>query len=185
MTSRRIPMLTFTSGDMFAVPADARVNTVNCVGVMGAGVALAFRKRYPEMFKEYKRACAVGAIRPGQLHIWKDLTGDCVINFPTKRHWREKSRYEDIESGLAALRAYLEKIGPIRVALPALGCGHGGLDWDKVRGLIEQRLANVDAEVLVFSPADSRAAGQAVVRRNGNRRKASGLASPDFLTAKP
>jgi O-acetyl-ADP-ribose deacetylase (regulator of RNase III) len=93
-------MLEFTTGYMIAVPADIRVNTVNCVGVMGAGVALAFNSRYPEMFKESKRECDRGTIRAGKLHVWENLVGDWVINFPTKRHWRGKSRYEDVGAGL-------------------------------------------------------------------------------------
>lgn len=148
-------MLKFTSGDMFETPADIRVNTVNCVGVMGAGVALAFKQRYPDMFREYKRECDAHLIRPGKLHVWRTF-GDWVINFPTKRDWRDKSRYEDIESGLVALRDYLLKVGPVKVALPALGCGHGGLDWTKVSRMIQDHLEGIEAEVIVFDPADSR-----------------------------
>ncbi len=150
-------MLSFTKGNMFATPADIRVNTVNCVGVMGAGVALAFKQRFPKMFREYKRQCELGLVRPGELHIWKSLGGDWIINFPTKRHWREKSRYEDIESGLVALREYLAKQGHVRVTLPALGSGHGGLDWTRVSTMIRKHLEGLEAEILVFDPADSRA----------------------------
>lgn len=155
-------MIEFTKGDMFDISVDARVNTVNCVGVMGTGVALAFKKRYPEMFKDYENACREGRVRPGALHVWKSLTGDWVINFPTKRDWRDPSRYEDISSGLDALRIYLREQGPISVALPALGCGHGGLEWDKVSGMIENGLGDLKARVLVFEPQDSRNAGHAV-----------------------
>jgi len=155
----RVTMLHFTSGDMFELPVDIRVNTVNCVGVMGAGVALAFKTRHPAMFRSYKKACDAGEIRPGALNIWHTLS-EWVINFPTKRHWRENSKYEDIEDGLKALRTYLDSIGrAVRVALPALGCGHGGLDWSRVSKLIECHLATTDAEVFVFEPADSRRAG--------------------------
>ena len=152
-------MIQFTSGDMFATPAQVRVNTVNCKGVMGAGVALAFKKRYPEMFKDYQKACEAGAVRPGTLHVWRNLTGEWVINFPTKRHWRNPSRYEDILAGLDALRSYLKEQGPISVALPALGCGHGGLDWNRVSAMIKEKLEDLDAHIFVFEPADSRAAG--------------------------
>jgi O-acetyl-ADP-ribose deacetylase (regulator of RNase III) len=153
-------MLEFVKGDMFDTPADIRVNTVNCVGVMGAGVALAFKKRYPDMFKEYQRDCKVGRIVPGTMHVWKSLTGDWIINFPTKRDWRERSRYEDIDAGLDDLRSYLDTVGPVIVTLPALGCGHGGLDWDKVSRMISQKLDGVTAHVLVFEPAASRRAGR-------------------------
>jgi len=155
-------MLHFTSGNMFELPVDIRVNTVNCVGVMGAGVALAFKTRHPAMFRAYKKACDAGEIRPGALHIWRTLT-EWVINFPTKRHWRENSKYEDIEDGLKALRTYLDSLGrTVRVALPALGCGHGGLDWPRVSKRIECHLATTGAEVFVFEPADSRHAGEIV-----------------------
>lgn len=154
-------MIEFTKGDMFDVPVDVRVNTVNCVGVMGAGVALAFKNRYPDMFKDYQNACRDGRVRPGTLYIWKRLMGEWVINFPTKRDWRDPSRYEDILSGLDALRSYLREQGQISVALPALGCGHGGLDWSKVAPMIKDRLGELDARILVFEPADSLRAGQA------------------------
>ena len=154
-------MIEFVHGDMFVAPADIRVNTVNCVGVMGAGVALAFKQLYPEMFKEYQHACKSGQIRPGKLHVWRSLTGDWIINFPTKRHWRESSRYEDIEEGLDALRDYLNPLGQVTVALPALGCGHGGLDWKRVSLMIEHKLGGLPAKVNVYAPDDSRRAGKA------------------------
>jgi O-acetyl-ADP-ribose deacetylase (regulator of RNase III) len=153
-------MLKFIQGNIFEAPADIRVNTVNCVGVMGAGIALAFKTRFPEMSKEYKRACDAGEVKPGKLHVWKSVAGDCVVNFPTKRHWRDKSRYEDIEAGLIALRDYLKDKGRVRVTLPALGCGHGGLDWSKVSLMIHEQLKDLEAEIIVFEPGDSRAAGE-------------------------
>lgn len=154
-------MLEFTQGDMFEAPADIRVNTVNCVGVMGAGVALAFKQRYPDMFKDYQSACKDGQVRPGRMYVWKSLEGDWIINFPTKRDWRDPSRYEDIEAGLDDLRAYLEGVGPVTVALPALGCGNGGLDWDRVSTMIRDKLDGLDAHILVFAPSASRQAGRA------------------------
>ncbi|MGE5609618.1 MAG: macro domain-containing protein [Bacillota bacterium] len=156
-------MLEFTQGDMFASSADIRVNTVNCVGVMGAGVALAFKQRYPEMFKDYQRDCKGGRVRPGKMHVWKSLSGDWIVNFPTKRDWREPSRYEDIDAGLDDLRAYLDSVGPVTVTLPALGCGHGGLDWARVSEMIREKLKGVEAHVLVFEPIASRLAGSMVV----------------------
>ena len=135
-----------------------RTNFAN-MRVMGAGVALAFKLRYPEMFKEYQRACQEGVVRPGALHVWKNLTGDWVVNFPTKRDWRDPSRYEDVSAGLEALRTYLRKQGSVSVALPAIGFGHGGLDWTRVSNMIEEKLGDLEAQILVFEPADSRAAG--------------------------
>ena len=150
-------MIKLVSGDMFEVPAEIRINTVNCVGVMGAGVALAFKKRYPEMFKEYKSLCESETIKPGFLHTWNlPLENLTVVNFPTKRHWRAKSRYEDIEIGLKELRAFLENKEGSTVTLPALGCGHGGLEWDRVLPMIEESLADLKCDILVFQPADSR-----------------------------
>lgn len=159
---------------MFDAPADIRVNTVNCVGVMGAGVALAFKQRYPDMFKEYQRDCKDGRVKPGTMHIWKSLGGDWIINFPTKRDWREPSRYEDIADGLADLRSYLDGLGHVTVALPALGCGHGGLDWNRVSEMIRDKLEGVDAHVLVFEPAASRKAGRsAAAQPSEDERKAA------------
>jgi len=152
-------MIEFVQGDIFDKEVDIRINTVNCVGVMGAGVALAFKQRYPEMFKDYQSACKSGLVRPGVMHIWRSLEGDWIINFPTKRDWKEPSRYEDIDSGLDDLRQYLNSIGPVTVALPALGCGHGGLDWNRVSDMISQKLEGISAHIYVFEPSASRRAG--------------------------
>lgn len=149
-------MISQATGSMFDAEVDARVNTVNCVGVMGAGVALAFKKRYPDMFKEYQRVCASGELRPGKLFVWRSLSGDCVINFPTKLHWREPSRYEYIKSGLDALRDQLIDQPVRRIAVPALGCGHGGLDWAVVKPMIADSLGGLSTEVLLYEPSDSR-----------------------------
>jgi len=155
-------MIRLCTGNIFDADVDIRVNTVNCVGAMGAGVALAFKTRYPEMFREYKKACKDGRIQPGKIHVWKQLDGTWIINFPTKRHWREPSRYEDIKAGLADLRSYLQEQGHISIAIPALGCGHGGLDWDRVKDLITDALGDLDAEILLYEPSSSRAAGEQV-----------------------
>lgn len=148
-------MLKYVNGDLFEKHADILVNTVNCVGVMGKGVALAFKKRYPAMFRTYHDACKAGEVQPGRMHIWEGPAGVTVINFPTKRHWRNPSRYEDIDSGLTALHDYLAKRGKVRVALPALGCGHGGLDWSRVSRMIQEHLSDLEAEILVFDPSFS------------------------------
>ena len=142
--------------------ADIRINTVNCVGVMGAGLALAFKTKYPEMFRDYQKACKSGTVKPGKLHVWKTLMGDWIINFPTKRHWREPSRYEDIESGLIELKNYLVDKGKVKVLLPAVGCGHGGLEWPRISEMIKKHLIDIEAEILVFTPADSRTAGDEI-----------------------
>lgn len=157
-------MIEFVNGDFFDFDADIRINTVNCVGVMGAGVALAFKQKYPEMFKDYVKQCKKGLIRPGAPSVWE--TGDMfskkleIINFPTKDHWRNPSEYEYIESGLNWLAAYLEKKQNVTVTLPALGCGHGGLDWEQVKGLIQRYLGHTSNRILVFEPMSSKNAGK-------------------------
>jgi len=154
-------MIKFVNGNFFDYDADIRINTVNCVGVMGAGVALAFREKYPDMFKEYASVCRKKEIEPGKPHVWE--SGDLfskpltIINLPTKIHWRNKSEYEYIDKGLKWLKNYLKnKQGKI-VSLPALGCGHGGLDWDIVKEKIHHYLDDSPAEILVFEPNISKA----------------------------
>ncbi|MEZ8798653.1 hypothetical protein OAA_15205 [Vibrio cyclitrophicus 1F175] len=157
-------MIEFVTGDFFDFDADIRINTVNCVGVMGAGVALAFKQKYPDMFKDYAKQCKNGLLRPGQPSVWK--TGDMfskqleIINFPTKDHWRKPSEYEYVESGLKWLSEYLKQKNDVTVTLPALGCGHGGLDWMKVRKLIENYLDDSKNRILVFEPQSSKNAGK-------------------------
>ncbi|MFC6751832.1 macro domain-containing protein [Deinococcus aquaticus] len=152
-------MIEFTKGDLFGKAVDIRVNTVNCKGVMGKGVALAFKNRYPEMFKEYRRLCTLGKIVPGYLHVWKDIMGNWIINFPTKLDWKEKSRYEYVALGLKELKKYLSDKGNVSVALPALGCGNGGLDWSIVSKMIAEELGGLEAYIYVYEPSDSVNAG--------------------------
>lgn len=152
-------MIEYVSGDFFDYEADIRINTVNCVGVMGKGVALEFKKRYPDMFKEYVAVCHRHEIAPGMPHVWEeyDLFTKCtIVNLPTKIHWKNPSKYEYIERDLIWLKDFLaEKDKSVTVTLPALGCGHGGLNWDIVRGQILHYLGNVPAKILVFEPASS------------------------------
>ncbi|WP_216891750.1 macro domain-containing protein [Pseudomonas putida] len=157
-------MIEFVSGDFFEFDADIMVNTVNCVGVMGAGVALAFKKRFPEMFDDYVEKCRSGTIRPGFPSVWiqKDMISKEVeiINFPTKDNWKNPSEYHYIDDGLKWLSVYLkDKSGKV-VTLPALGCGHGGLNWDRVRSMISERLQSSPARIYVFEPSDSVKAGR-------------------------
>ncbi|MCX9455909.1 hypothetical protein GOU96_14625 [Vibrio sp. R-1] len=156
-------MLEFVKGDFFDFDADIRINTVNCVGVMGAGVALAFKKKYPEMFKEYARQCKEKEIAPGKPTVWKQgdmfSKGIEIINFPTKNHWRNPSEYEYIEDGLIWLSNYLKNKEGLTITLPALGCGHGGLDWGEVKQLIIKYLERTSNNILVFEPEASKKAG--------------------------
>jgi O-acetyl-ADP-ribose deacetylase (regulator of RNase III) len=159
-------MLEFIKGDFFDFDADIRVNTVNCVGVMGAGVALAFKKKYPEMFKEYVRQCKENEISPGRPSVWKkgDIfsKGIEIINFPTKNHWRNPSEYKYVEDGLIWLSKYLKNKEGLTITLPALGCGHGGLDWERVKRLILEYLGETSNNILVFEPEASKKSGEKV-----------------------
>jgi O-acetyl-ADP-ribose deacetylase (regulator of RNase III) len=131
---------------------------------MGAGVALAFKKKYPKMFKEYAKSCKNQEIKPGHPSVWSDcdlFSKDIeIINFPTKDHWRRPSEYAYVESGLIWLSNYLKCKSNKIVTLPALGCGHGGLDWKKVRQLILDHLKDSPAKILVFEPSSSKNAGK-------------------------
>jgi len=154
--------MTSCQGDILQANAQALVNTVNCVGVMGRGIALQFRQAYPDNFRAYAQACRQGAVVPGQMFI--HATGQPagpthIINFPTKRHWRDKSRLDDIAAGLVALVAAVERLGIRAIAIPPLGCGLGGLDWAVVRPRIERAFADLaEVEVLLYEPTDVRAA---------------------------
>lgn len=158
-------MLRYVRGDILDADAEALVNTVNCVGVMGRGIALRFKEAFPDNFKAYAAACRRGEVQPGRLFVFD--TGRLtvpryIINFPTKRHWRGKSRIEDIEAGLAALVEEIRSRNIRSIAIPPLGSGLGGLDWTEVRRRIERALADLrGVEVTVFEPgygvADSRA----------------------------
>lgn len=149
-------MIHFLQGDILRANAQALVNTVNCVGFMGRGIALQFRRAFPDNFKVYERACKHGEVEPGRMliHATGQLTGaKYIVNFPTKRHWRGKSRIEDIDAGLVALVADVERLGIRSIAIPPLGCGLGGLDWSEVRPRIERAFAPLSAvEVLIYEP---------------------------------
>lgn len=147
-------MIERTQGNILKSDAEALVNTVNCIGFMGKGIALQFKKAYPKNYNAYHKACAAGEVQPGRMftvELHSMLNPKYVVNFPTKRHWRANSRYEDIESGLEALVADVERRGIQSIAIPPLGCGLGGLDWNKVRPMIEQAFASLpDVRVLLF-----------------------------------
>ncbi|HEX8755158.1 MAG TPA: macro domain-containing protein [Steroidobacteraceae bacterium] len=150
-------MIEYRSGDILKSEAEALVNTVNCVGVMGRGIALQFKNAFPENFKAYAAACKREQVRPGHMFVY--ATGRLtppryIINFPTKRHWRGKSRIEDIEAGLKALIAEILARRIRSIALPPLGSGLGGLDWmGEVRPRIEAALRPLDdVQVMVYEP---------------------------------
>ena len=150
-------MTELTHGDILLADTEALVNTVNCVGVMGRGIALQFRKAYPANFEIYEAACKRHEVLPGKMLVFETglLTGPrYIINFPTKRHWKGKSRMEDIDAGLLSLVEEIRKRGIRSVAVPPLGCGLGGLDWNKVRPRIVRAFEEMpDVRALVFEPA--------------------------------
>lgn len=146
----------YLEGDLLRDDAEALVNPVNCVGVMGKGLALAFRRAWPAHFDAYQAACRAGQVRPGVL-LFHDRGVDgsprYLVCFPTKRHWREASRLEDIEAGLKALADEVVAREIRSIALPALGCGLGGLSWPDVRARIEGELSRLSGvEVRVYAP---------------------------------
>lgn len=153
----------FTDSNLFETTAQAIVNTVNCVGVMGKGVALEFKKRWPDNYKAYKRACDAGDLRPGTLLIFdrKSLLSSpsprFLVNFPTKDHWRSKSKISYIELGLDRLALEIEKYCITSIALPPLGCGNGGLNWEEVRPIIVEKLSHLsEVEIFIHGPAASK-----------------------------
>ena len=151
------------TGDLLKCPAEAVVNTVNTEGVMGKGIALQFKRSFPDMFKAYVKACREGRVRLGTMWLWPTaaLAGPrLVINFPTKGHWRSRSRIVDIESGLVDLRRVIVEHQISSVAVPPLGCGNGGLDWAVIRPLIARALDGLpDVDVYLFDPAGAPQAG--------------------------
>jgi len=136
---------------------DAIVNTVNCVGIMGKGIALQFKKKWPANFKAYADACKTGQVKPGHMFIYHAgtlATPKYVVNFPTKDHWRGKSRIEFIQDGLVDLVEQIKALSISSIAIPPLGCGNGGLDWQQVKPLIEQAFTAIpDVEVRLFEPS--------------------------------
>jgi O-acetyl-ADP-ribose deacetylase (regulator of RNase III) len=149
-------MIKFAAGDILAADVEALVNSVNCVGIMGRGVALQFKNAFPENFRAYEAACARNLVQPGNMFVFETGTmtnPKYIINFPTKRHWRGKSRLEDIEAGLTALVGEIETRHIRSIAIPPLGSGLGGLHWPDVRARIEAAFSGLkDVDVLIFEP---------------------------------
>ena len=163
------------AGDLFESQAKTLVNTVNCVGVMGKGIALEFKKRFPEMYKDYVARCKARKVRlgepypfpepqpfslstePEQLPLFQEPKFQepklpRILNFPTKKHWRSKSYLTDIEAGLAHLEQHYRKWGIISLAVPALGCGHGGLQWQEIGPVLYRHLNQLDIPIELYAP---------------------------------
>jgi len=150
-------MIEFMKGDLLDSQAHALVNTVNCVGVMGKGIALQFKKVFPDNYEVYREACKHNRIRPGKMFIFK--TGPVfpmyVINFPTKQHWKNKSKMKWIVDGLTDLRTIIRKLDLESIAIPALGCNNGGLNWRDVKPIIVKKLSVIeDTRILIYEPRE-------------------------------
>ena len=149
-------MIELKKGDILQADAEALVNTVNCVGIMGRGIALQFKNDFPENFKAYAVACAQEEVRPGKMFVYETRklgNPKFIINFPTKRHWRGKSRLEDIDAGLVALAEEIRARGIRSIAIPPLGSGLGGLNWADVRPRIEASLRGLNnLHVAIYEP---------------------------------
>ena len=152
-------MIKICKGDLFEDDAEVLVNTVNCVGVMGKGIALQFKKLYPDMFEAYKKVCIRGELIVGKIFVYPvtSLTPNTtkyIFNFPTKDHWRDPSEMEYIQSGLIYLAYCLGKYKVKSIAIPALGCNNGGLDWPKVRTVVMSRLQQLqnDVDIRLYTP---------------------------------
>ena len=150
-------MIEFRTGNILEAEAEALVNTVNCVGIMGRGIALQFKKAFPPNFKAYAAACKRNEVQPGRMFVFERGRLDSpryIINFPTKRHWQGASKFADIETGLKALREEVRSLGIQSIALPPLGSGLGGLNWLDVRSAITSALSDLpDVAITVFEPS--------------------------------
>lgn len=143
-------MIKYLHGDMFETGADGLVNTVNTVGVMGKGIAKTFKQIYPDMYKSYKKLCDENRLEIGNLLVYK-TENKTVINFPTRKHWRTKSKVEWIEEGLKTFIKIYDELNVSSVAFPRLGCGNGGLDWDEeVKPLMVKYLQNIDIDIYIY-----------------------------------
>ena len=157
-------MIEYKTGDILTEETDALVNTVNCVGVMGRGIALQFKKVFPKNFKAYAAQCKRNEMHPGSVFVFETeqtVPPRYIINFPTKRHWRGKSRIEDIESGLASLAKEIRARDIRSIAIPPLGSGLGGLDWSEVRARMQMALEGLDnVKIVIFEPGGKPADGR-------------------------
>ena len=143
------------SGDLLQSRMQVVVNTVNCVGVMGKGIALEFKKKYPDMFKDYLKKCANKLVRIGEPYRYQVTKDRWIINFPTKRDWRQNSRLEDIENGLKYLAAHISEWKVTSLAIPPLGCSNGKLRWKDVFPLIQKYLYPLQINLEIYAPVES------------------------------
>ncbi len=152
-------MIHYITGNIFDSSADALVNTVNTVGVMGKGLALQFKEAFPENYLKYRKICKDGMLHVGEMLVTEEKSpiygSKIIINFPTKQHWRYPSEYSYISSGLNALRKEIEQRQIPSIAIPALGTHNGGLEWQKVRQMIEAHLCDLTCEIYIYEPSQA------------------------------
>lgn len=139
-------------GNIFESNAKTIVNTVNCVGVMGKGIALEFKKRYPDMYNEYVSLCESGSVRPGKPYVYTDFYGTSILNFPTKDHWRSPSKLSYIIDGLAWFKDHYAEYNITSIAFPPLGCGNGGLSWEIVGPIMYDSLKDLPIDIEIYAP---------------------------------
>lgn len=142
-------MIYITHGNIFESSAQVIVNPVNCVGVMGAGLAKQFKERYPNSFQKYQIACRAALLEPGKLMICRE-NGKRILMFPTKVHWKDPSQLVYIEQGLTKLASEYQVRGIHSIAIPRIGCGLGGLDWDEVKPMIVAYLSKCSMDVYIY-----------------------------------
>ena len=167
------------NGDLFASHLQTLVNPINCSGTMGKGLAPLFKQRYPLMFKDYQNRCKQGLVKLGEPYVWKDKEPSpiLILNFPTKDHWRNKSRLEYISQGLEHLATHAEEWGIRSLAIPALGCGLGGLDWDLVLAEITSHLSPLQIPIQVYKAGP-------ILQKTSKKKKAS-PSNPKHSSASP
>jgi O-acetyl-ADP-ribose deacetylase (regulator of RNase III) len=144
--------ITFKKGDILDSKMKFLINTVNCVGIMGKGIALSFKGKYPEMFQDYKVRCSQKQISLGKPYCYYDKSGKTIVNFPTKYHWRNNSKILDIEKGLLYLVEHYEEWGITSIAFPPLGCTNGKLDWKQVKPLLIKYASKMNIPVEIYEP---------------------------------
>lgn len=142
------------SGNLFDSQAQTLVNAVNCVGIMGKGIAWQFKHRYPRMFLDYAARCKRGEVHLGEPYAFPVGGGKLVLNFPTKGHWREASRLQDIVTGLEFLEGNYQQMGITSLAVPPLGCGNGGLAWREVGPVLRESLSRLSIPVELYEPLE-------------------------------
>ena len=145
-------MIEYKCGDILREESEAVVNTVNCVGIMGKGIALEFKKQFPEMYEDYLQRCEKGEVKLGLPYLYKSFLPPWVLNFPTKEHWRSVSRIQDIAKGLEYLQKHYKEWNIQSLAVPPLGCGEGQLEWKVVDPTLHRYLNQLDIPVELYAP---------------------------------